>query len=297
MLKISLVTDELSADPETAIELATSWGIRDFELRGFFADRVPLLSAYQRRQLMHILADYGARIVALSPGLFKMPYPPPDPLRWSFTCLDMGAYESWEAAHRLVQAHVQEILPATLDLANQLGVKTLVLFGFHRGGAEPGLPPQAVLDTLHAAAQRAASSGITLALETEEGYWADTGERTARLVEMVNHTALKVNWDPGNAFCAGEVPYPTGYSEVYKTIQHVHFKDARRLADGSSEFVIDGEIDWKGQIQALVSDGYDGYISIETHLRPKVASAKASFERLQSLILAAQQQARSEQSN
>jgi sugar phosphate isomerase/epimerase len=134
--------------------------------------------------------------------------------------------------------------------------------------------------TLGEAAEKAASSGIILAMETEEGYWADTGERTRRVVEQVHHPALRVNWDPGNVFCAGERPFPTGYAALRGLIHHVHFKDARHLPDGGAEFVAQGEIDWQGQVKALIQDGYDGYISIETHLRPKIAEAKAAFDRL-----------------
>ena len=289
MIKISIVTDELSADPESAIELATDWGIHDFELRGYFTERVPQLTAYQVRHLGLILDDYGARVVALSPGLFKMPYPADKPVRWSFTSLDLGAYEGWESARRLVRTHMLEILPKTLDLANALGARTVVCFGFHRAGSEPGSPPASVIDILGEAAEKAASAGIVLAMETEDGYWADTGGRTRQVVERVNHPALRVNWDPGNAFCAGETPFPNGYAALGGLIQHVHFKDARRSPDGSAEFVTRGEIDWQGQIQALIQDGYDGYISIETHLRPKIAEARAAFDRLSRLIQEAHQ--------
>jgi sugar phosphate isomerase/epimerase len=146
-----------------------------------------------------------------------------------------------------------------------------------------------VIDTLGEAAERTANAGMILAMETEEGYWADTGERTRQVVEQVHHPALRVNWDPGNAYCAGETPFPTGYAALRGRIQHVHFKDARHLLDGGTEFVPSGEIDWQGQIQALVQDEYDGYISIETHLRPKIAEAKAAFDRLSRLIAEAQQ--------
>ncbi len=289
MIKISIVTDELSADPESAIEMATDWGIHDFELRGYFAERVPQLTAYQVRQLGLILDDYGARVVALSPGLFKMPYPAVDPVRWSFTVLDQAAYEVWESARRLVETHVKEILPKTLDLANELGARIIICFGFYRAGKEPGSPPTAVIDILGEAAEKAAGAGIILAVETEEGYWADTGERTRQVIEQVNHPALRVNWDPGNAFCAGETPFPSGYAALRGLIQHVHFKDARRTVEGGAEIVARGEIDWQGQVQALIRDGYDGYISIETHLRPKIAEAKAAYDRLSRLIAEAQQ--------
>src|SRR5512135_695169 len=75
VMMISIVTDEISADPETAIELGTEWGIHDFELRGFFNDRAPRLSAYQRRHLRDVLEEHQARIIAISPGLFKCACP------------------------------------------------------------------------------------------------------------------------------------------------------------------------------------------------------------------------------
>ncbi|HEU4746298.1 MAG TPA: hypothetical protein VFS61_13720, partial [Anaerolineales bacterium] len=70
-MKISIITDEVSADPETAIELGAEWGIHDFELRGFFTDRAPRFSAYQKQRLRDALDEFQARIVAIGPGLFK----------------------------------------------------------------------------------------------------------------------------------------------------------------------------------------------------------------------------------
>ena len=45
-MKISIVTDEISSDIETAIELGTVWGIHDFELRDD-GSRVPNISAFE----------------------------------------------------------------------------------------------------------------------------------------------------------------------------------------------------------------------------------------------------------
>jgi len=33
-----------------------------------------------------------------------------------------------------------------------------------------------------------------------------------------------------------------------------------------------GQIDWQGQLKALVSDGYPGFLVIETHCAPKEES-------------------------
>lgn len=72
-------------------------------------------------------------------------------------------------------------------------------------------------------------------------------------------------------------------------VRHVHFKDITRLEDGSYRYVITGDIDWAGQLAALRHDGYAGYISVETHMEPKVAAARAATARLQQLLASADQ--------
>jgi sugar phosphate isomerase/epimerase len=283
-VKLAIVTDEVSADPATAIELGVGWGIRDFELRGVFASRAPFLSLYEKAYLRDVLAEYSARLVALSPGLFKIPFPPRDRERPSMAWMDRAGYEGWAAQQETLRHHVEELLPASLEYAAELGIGTVAIFSFDRAGLPPGPAPEEVLRVLAQAAERAGAMGIRLALENEEGFWGDTGQRTAALVRAIGDPALGVNWDPGNAFCAGDEPFPIGYQAVRGLVRHVHFKDARREADGIATYVVDGEIDWAGQIGALTGDNYAGFISVETHLRPKVGAARELLDRLRRLI-------------
>jgi len=291
-MRISIVTDELSADPETAIELGTDWGVRDFELRGYYSDRVPAISAYQRRHLRTVLDDYGAQVIAVSPGLFKFPYPPTDNPRASLAWMEREQHQSWETAQSLLRHHLDELLPAACDYAAELGAGMVVAFSFARPDSQspdPGAePPPGVVDSLRRAAELVAAHDLQLVIETEAGFWGDTGGNTAALVRAVDHPALGINWDPGNVVAAGAEPYPAGYAAVRGMVRHVHFKDARPAPGGEPGdepvWAVDGVIDWAGQIDALAADGYQGYISIEHHMRPKVASARASLERLRMLI-------------
>ncbi len=287
-MRISIITDEISADPETAIELGVEWGVRDFELRGFFTDRVPRLSEYQKQRLRDALDEYQARVIAIAPGLFKGAYPPKQAPRFPLGWMDRTGYESWAEAQRLVNYHLNELLPASLDFANEFGARLVVIFGFDRAGAPPGQPPEEVLNCLRQAAERGSAAGLQLVLENEDGFWADTGARSAQMVRAVNHPALAINWDPGNAFFAGDEPYPQGYQGVRGLVRHVHFKDAQREHNGTLRYVAEGQAGWADQIRALAADGYDGFISIETHLRPKVVAARAALERLRALIGATQ---------
>src|SRR5512136_2974450 len=105
-MKACLITDEISSDPETAIELGASWGVHDFELRGFFTDRAPRFSAYQKQRLRDALDLYQARVVALAPGLFKMPYPPGSAPQASLGWMDYAMYSSWSDANRILHNHL-----------------------------------------------------------------------------------------------------------------------------------------------------------------------------------------------
>ncbi|HXX37448.1 MAG TPA: sugar phosphate isomerase/epimerase family protein [bacterium] len=282
-MRISLITDEVSADPEVAFELGREWGIADFELRGYFTDRVPMLSTYQRRRLQEMIVDYGVRITAISPGLFKIPYPAGDPERSSLGWMDRGFFDTWESSRKALQFHLDELLPRSVDYAAEVGARLIICFGFHRGGLPPGPTPAGVLDALARAADRAAAAGLMLAVETEDGFWADTGARSAQILQAIDHPGLGLNWDPANAFAAGDIPFPDGYAMVRNLVRNVHFKDARRDPDGTVRSVVDGEIDWGGQLDALVRDGYNGCIAVETHVRPRIAAARASLERLRRL--------------
>ena len=283
-MKISIVTDEISADPETAIELGVAWGIKDFELRGFYADRVPNLSAYQQQRLGEILAGHDARIIAISPGLFKIPYPLKPRQQASLAWMDQAMFQTWHNLKDEVRYHQEELLPASIEFAQGLGATLILIFSFHRGGYPAGPAPDEVKETLYNAAEQAAAAGMQLLIEVEDEFWADTGQRTAAMVKAIGHPALGVNWDPGNAFMAGDTPYPNGYEAVRHLVRHVHFKDAEVDSRGKRRYVVHGHIDWANQIKALVHDGYQGYISVETHLRPKVAVAKKELEMLRRLI-------------
>ena len=283
-MKISIVTDEISADFETAVELGVEWGVRHFELRGVGENRVPLLSDYQKEKVRRVLERYDAKIVALSPGLFKFPYTPKERPYFPVKAIDAELYAKWKSARDQMTYHLEKLLPATISYAQELGVSLILTFGFGRGGLPAGSPPDEVLEIFQRAAEKVGDAGLQLAIEVEAGFWADTGARTAEIVKAVNHPALGINWDPGNSIEAGEKPYPDGYESIRGLVRHVHFKNAIRQPDGSYRYAIEGDIDWEGQIRALHQDSYDGFISVETHMSPKVQSAKAVLGKLKFYI-------------
>lgn len=283
-MEISLITDEISADPETAFELGLSWGVRDFELRTVENNRVPDLSDYQKIRIKELVEEYGVRIIAISPGLFKCPYPGRARSRFSLQAFDHSLYQEWRTAGDLLKYQREELLPASLAYAQQLGAKIVVIFSFAREPNSSGPVPDEIVETLQEAAKQAEDAGVRLVIEVENRFWADTGQNTLELLRRVNRPGLGVNWDPGNALEAGDLPFPVGYQAVREYVRHVHFKDARKDGSRGFEYAIEGDVDWEGQIRALLNDRYSGFISVETHMRPRIRFAEASYQRLKRLI-------------
>jgi sugar phosphate isomerase/epimerase len=287
MIELAIVTDEVSADLETALELITDWGVNAVELRGVESYRVPDMDAFWQKRLRTLLRDFGVEVVALSPGLFKIPFytddvrPDQRILRWE----DKAASTSLHERNQKVDYHLNTLLPRSLEIAAELGAGRLVVFSFDRPHGDHGPIPEAVIEALRASAERAAETNVMLCIEVEHICWGNTGAATADLVRRVDHPNLRINWDPANALKAGEEPFPEGYSEVAEYVSHVHFKDAAFDGEtGQVEWSMQGDVDWVGQIAALKANGYLGYISVESHCLPKVAAAKATLERVRCLV-------------
>jgi len=265
MAQIAIVTDEISQDFESAVVLGLEWGIRNFEIRSVNMHRVPDFSETERRVIFDVVKTLGVRVTALSPGLFKIP-------------LDA----------QLANAHLEQRLSQSIELAHELGTDKLIVFGFVRPKHVTATEyPQQIIDFLGAAAQKAAGEGVVLALENEPICWADTGKTTAQILGAVGAENLGINWDPCNAMWSGEtLPYPKGYEQVRPYMNHLHIKDARRDSAGKWEHTIIGEgnIDWTGQIDALLQDGFKGPLTIETHFGPGVKTSKACAQALKRIL-------------
>jgi len=135
-----------------------------------------------------------------------------------------------------------------------------------------------------------ADNGIYLGVEPHGPYTAKKASML-RILELHDSPWLRVNFDTGNSFLAGEDPY--AFLEAVKSkVVHVHGKDIEvKQAEAERGKVTgtavgcacgDGVIDWKKVIAILRSVNYQGILSVECgteeqaerslkHLRPLLA--------------------------
>lgn len=261
---LSVVTDEISLDPLTAVELGFEWGLTHFELRSVASGRLPDISEADRRRLRELARRRDVVLTAISPGFFKEPLDSPT-----------------------TERQLREGLPKALELATELGIQKMILFGGRKDNTPRQEATRRVADVLAACAERCAQANVLLLLENEPICWADTGLHALEVLERAAHPNLRLNWDPCNCVWAGGSPFPSEYERIRGFIAHLHIKDTSFGPHGEFVGVAigEGDVGWKTILRALRKDGYEGPYTVETHYGPKVAASRRCVENLKCLLL------------
>ncbi len=274
--RYGVVSDEISDDPELAFPVARELGMVAVDLNSVWDRQVTDLDDAAVRRLRGLLDAFGLRPFMVAGLPFK-------------TLPVAGLTPEALVASPAFADHMR-ILERSLEIASALGAPCARVHAFAWPPAVPGGPagtpgrrpgggeiPDDVLPTiaagLRAACARAKAHGCFLGLENVRASYGNTGRNLRTVVGAVADPALRIVWDPANAFVAGEErPFPDGYAAVQPFVSHVHCKDARLvdLASGKTAWACigDGAVDWPGQLRALAADGYEGLLCVETHWTP-----------------------------
>ena len=142
--------------------------------------------------------------------------------------------------------------------------------------------------TLTTVLQTAERYGVYVGIEPHQSI-SRTTEGLLRIATLVKSPRLRVNYDTGNAYLAGEDPY-AGLKAVQHLLVHVHAKDiAIKQAEAEKGKVTgtavgcacgDGVIDWAKVIAILRQRGYDGVLSVECGTPAQAARSLAHLNAL-----------------
>lgn len=197
----------------------------------------------------------------------------------------------------------RKLFDRTLQLAEALGVQTVVTFsGCPGGGPEDRTPnwitaawppeyaealawqwSERVLPYWRIANGAAKDAGVRVALEAHPGFCVYNPETLLRLRREAGD-AIGINLDPSHLWWQG-IDIPVAIAALGESIFHVHAKDvALHPANLARNGVLDtksyaqmterswlfrtvgwghGELEWKAIVSALRLAGYDGVLSIE----------------------------------
>ncbi len=257
-LRIAAITDEFSPDLATALTAMKPIGMTGAELRVIGGKNIMDLNDEELRKTKDLLDEHGFEAISIASPLLKCVLPNSADVDTRFQQDIFAAKHTFEDQPRLNEH--------AFRLAEFFNAKIIRVFSYWRTVAPDTCfdPIARALDDLSTHAKR---HGRIIGLENEHACNIGTGLEAGRMLRAVCNDHLKLVWDPANAYVAGESAFPEGYHHIQPDrIGHVHAKDCH-CEDHKPVWGPLGtrSVDWKGQIAALLKDGYHGWLSLETH--------------------------------
>lgn len=255
-ISLGAVTDEISLDLEEALNWANSKKIDYIDLRDLWlaGDNISELPDQKTDKAYELVRASGLPVRTICPTLFRALLDPCDVKRLKKDRSLIDTDGSQYAEHL-------RILKNSLELADRFEAPFIRTFAFFRD-KEPDEIWEALVEAFELPLEMVAERDKTLLLENEDMSYAVSGSEASRLLHSINSRNFRAIWDPANAYNKEELPFPTGYNQIKSFIEIIHAKD---ISGSNIVTMGKGEIDWDGQLRALIAANYRGGISIETH--------------------------------
>jgi sugar phosphate isomerase/epimerase len=261
-MRLCVITDEISQNVAHALSVMVEYGCTEAELRNVYNTYIVDADNDLLQRVENDLKQAGMTVPCIDTPLFKCDLP-------GVKTGNGGAVGPVHNARNRTSDEQMHLLQRAIDLCKRFDAPFIRIFSFWKQGSLTPDIEDRIADALVRPCEVAARAGVTLLLENEHSCYLGTGKETARVIEKVGSPALKMVWDPGNAYMAGEQPFPSGYASARAHTIHLHIKDAHASAEGKLEWTVvgEGDIDYLQQFAALKADGYSGSVSLETHYR------------------------------
>ena len=257
------LTDTVTSDLDRALHYTALWGLEGVELRtvGGAEDRVPFVNEAKLRRR---LREQGVPICAIVPGWFE------------------GA-----AGERATWLNEIASMEETLAFCRRIGCSRIVVSAFAPEPTPSEDVREATVEALQRAGAAAARADVRLVVLNEAGMAHPTGRSLGRLLEAVNHPAVRAAWSPAEALRRGEDP-TEGLEALSGRVELVRCSDGVVREKGWQEAPLgEGDVGWAEQLRALHESGFDGPVSLEVYLEPRPKQGLRSATRLIQMIRAA----------
>lgn len=250
MLKIGVITDEISQDIRDVIKLMKKYGLKAVELRSIWDRQIFELNDEEISSLKEVFKRENIKVCAIASSVFKS---------------HIDNKEEYDK-------HIK-IFQRCIELSDVFETNIIRTFTFWRSDVKPSIDE--ICKLYLPIVEVAEKNKKYIAVENEPSVNLTNAALVKELIEKIDSEYVKALWDPANDIFEpyNEVPYPDGYEIIKDYIVHMHLKDAKKIDNEVKSVPFgEGDVDWKGQLRRLIQDGYDGYISLETHYRKRPLS-------------------------
>jgi sugar phosphate isomerase/epimerase len=271
--KLGVVTDEISADLQLALDTAKGWGIEHVELHSVWGENICHLSDADLSRVLRIIRRSGVTVTNIDSLTLRC-------------ALEDDAEYAEHIAH----------LRRSIEIAPLFGTNVVRLFSFWKKWELDESAWERIFAKMELPIRIAEREGILLGFENVASGNVGTSHDLERLFAAFDSPALKLIWDPGNAAAAGDDRSASdGFLRFRDRIVHIHIKDVD-FVNGERRWlpVGAGKVDYVGLLKAVLREGYDGVMAFETHYRPPsgsgIEATKTSLDGFMNALDAAQRE-------
>ncbi|MGI6368407.1 MAG: sugar phosphate isomerase/epimerase family protein [Anaerolineae bacterium] len=241
MFQLSGFADEISADLNEQLDVLERLGIRFLEFRGVWNTGVLDLSDEQVRQVKAALDSRGIGISAIGSPIGKIRIDDP------------------------FEPHLKAFERAVM-LAEYFQTPYIRLFSFFVPEGEAEAHRDEVMRRIEALLEASMGHPVTLLHENERHIYGDVPSRCLDLLKTFDTPRLRFTFDPANFVLCGVRPFTDGYELLRPYTEYLHIKDALR-EEGRVVPAGEGDGELAELVRALVNSDFDGFASLEPHLR------------------------------
>jgi sugar phosphate isomerase/epimerase len=256
-MRLSITSDAISLDINTALEFLQEINCREFELRKLGLDNFSSADERWLDMAEKAIHQKRFRVTALAPEFFLYNQPTPD------------------AVERL------------FELSKRFSCNTITIHGCNTDNfasnseddeeMEETGAPAGVVSALRNFVNTAQSHGCHVWLKTHEDTFAATAEEALSIIKAVGlpEKAFGLDWDVAACFAAGDDSGLDGIESVLPVLQAVHIRDAVRRGLGADAVSMGkGVIPWEDIFEQLYEEGYRGPMIVEPGVAPKLKESR-----------------------
>jgi sugar phosphate isomerase/epimerase len=269
-MKLAINGQQLSAThtlPQV-LDVLDGLGVKAIEL---WPNNIPHVLGTRRDATREENERYETRDVDAAAALLKA-------RGFTVACVTLGFHAAPVCFARGGGEAFTQALQGAVDAAVRLGAGLVNCYNV-------GIPLSIWGDAVAPAAAYAAACGVVITLENEAHDESGLPRNVAAVCERVASPGFGTQYDPCNYYHAGVEPFPTAYEAIKQHIRYVHLKGGchydpalagvhkgSTMRDSARDFIgyvplPEAAFPVEAIVRRLNRDGYDGWVTLEPHVK------------------------------
>jgi sugar phosphate isomerase/epimerase len=241
MFMLSGFADEISPDLGMQLDVLQKLGIGHLELRGVWGKNVLALNDDEVGTIKQELVRRGMGVSAIGSPIGKIKVDDP------------------------FEPHLTDFRRA-IQVAKMLDSQYIRLFSFFVPAGQADAYRAQVMERMQALLAEAKGHPVILLHENESHIYGDIPRRCLDLHETLASAQFRMTFDPANFVMNDVHPFTEGYTLLKDYVDYVHIKDGI-MAEKRVVPAGEGDGQLRELLKALQARGYDGFLSLEPHLK------------------------------